>query len=60
MRLLLDTHVFLWLATEPTKIPADMLSILSDPHIQLLLSLEKLQIVSADGLLDQYNISRRW
>jgi len=31
--------VFLWLATEPTKIPADTLSILSDPHIQLLLSL---------------------
>lgn len=37
MRLLLDTHVFLWLQTDPERL-GDRLSLVDDPRNQLLLS----------------------
>lgn len=38
MRLLLDTHVFLWLALEPERITASTLTLLEDPSANLYLS----------------------
>ncbi len=38
MRLLLDTHVWLWLLTEPERLRADVLETLRDSRNQLLLS----------------------
>lgn len=34
MKLLLDTHVLLWAASEPDKLPDDARSLLEDPHNQ--------------------------
>jgi len=38
VRLLLDTHIWLWLQTTPTRIADDVLDDLRDPATQLLLS----------------------
>ncbi len=35
---LLDTHVWLWLMTEPERIPADVVGQLHDPRIRVFLS----------------------
>ena len=37
MKLLLDTHIFLWLPTEPERL-GEHLSVVEDPHTELLLS----------------------
>jgi PIN domain nuclease of toxin-antitoxin system len=38
VRLLLDTHVFLWLNTEPERLSSEHLPVVEDPHNELLLS----------------------
>ena len=38
MRLLLDTHVFLWMRREPKRIPARVKMVLTDPSHDLFLS----------------------
>lgn len=38
MRLLLDTHVWLWLVSEPERIRPDLLDRLRDGHTELMLS----------------------
>lgn len=38
MRLLLDTHVFLWLSLEPEKCPENVLGLCRNPETSLLLS----------------------
>lgn len=38
MRLLLDTHIWLWLLTEPNKLPAATLKLLADENHALYLS----------------------
>lgn len=37
-RLLLDTHVLLWLLVDPTQFPTPTLSTIRDPHNELLIS----------------------
>jgi PIN domain nuclease of toxin-antitoxin system len=39
MRLLIDTHVFIWLNEAPNKIPQKTITMLSEPENDLLLSL---------------------
>lgn len=38
MRILLDTHCWLWLQSQPDRIPADVLEILASSETELLLS----------------------
>ena len=38
MRLLLDTHVLLWAAGEPHRLPADALALMEDPATELVFS----------------------
>ena len=38
MRLLLDTHVLLWAAGEPHRLPADALALVEDPATELVFS----------------------
>lgn len=42
MKLLLDTHAFMWWHSEPEKIPDQTLSLLQDPNHDILLSLVSL------------------
>lgn len=55
MKLLLDTHLLLWAAGEPSRLPADVVGLLSDPDHQLLFSsasLWEIQIKLALGRPD--------
>lgn len=42
MRLLLDTHAFMWWNSEPERIPSDTLTLLQNPDHELFLSLVSL------------------
>lgn len=46
MKLLLDTHVLLWAAGEPSKLPSDAHALISDPKNDLLFSVASLWEVS--------------
>lgn len=53
MRLLLDTHAFLWFVLNDPQ--------LSDPFDRLMVAqaiVESISLVSADAVLDQYPITR--
>jgi PIN domain nuclease of toxin-antitoxin system len=42
MKLLLDTHAFMWWHSEPERIPKDTLILLQNPNHELLVSLASL------------------
>lgn len=51
MKLLLDTHLLLWAAAEPERLPPDAIDLLSDPHHELLFSAASLwEITIKSGL----------
>ncbi|MDO5682695.1 MAG: type II toxin-antitoxin system VapC family toxin [Propionibacteriaceae bacterium] len=61
VRFLLDTHVFLWLLTDPDRVPGEELTALADPANELLVSAvsalevatkERIGKLTAPGLVD--------
>lgn len=50
MRLLLDTHAFLWFVTNDPKLSENALDAIA----------EDIPIVSVDSALDAYGVQRRW
>lgn len=52
MRVLLDTHIFIWYAKEQDKLSKDVLAILSDYENEVYVSSETL--ISADGKFPFY------
>ena len=51
MKLLLDTHLLLWAAAEPERLPSDAIDLLSNPHHELLFSAASLwEITIKSGL----------
>jgi len=51
LKLLLDTHLLLWAAAEPERLPSDTIELLSNPHHELLFSAASLwEITIKSGL----------
>lgn len=70
MRLLLDTHTFLWFINDSLQLNADVKNLLEsdpfhhrDPFDRLLIAqtvVEQVPIVSVDVVFDSYEINRIW
>lgn len=64
MRLLLDTHTFLWFGLDAAELSATAHDLISDPDNERLLAaqslLEAIPIVGIDALFDQYGVKRLW
>ncbi|MFM2438621.1 MAG: hypothetical protein RLZ55_1444 [Actinomycetota bacterium] len=52
---LLDTHVFVWLLTQPKRLPAAALETLSDPSVPLLVSAASAMEVSTKVRLGKFD-----
>lgn len=61
MKLLLDTHILLWAAGEPARLPAAAHSLLSDPANELLFSAASLwEVAIKNGLgRDDFRVNAR-
>ncbi|MDH5434519.1 MAG: type II toxin-antitoxin system VapC family toxin [Gammaproteobacteria bacterium] len=57
MRLLIDTHIFLWLIFSPTKISRHILDILEDPYNEVCLSSISLWEISLKYSLGRLSLS---
>lgn len=53
MNLLLDTHLLLWAASEPERIPAKTRALLTDPASQLMFSAASLWEITIKNSLDR-------
>ena len=56
MKLLLDTHTFLWAGHDPTKLSADVRDLLSDPAHERLLSVASLWEMQIKSMLDKLTL----
>jgi PIN domain nuclease of toxin-antitoxin system len=59
VKLLLDTHTFIWWDSAPAKLSAAALALCGDPANQLVLSVASLW-VSGDPVLKSYSVDIRW
>jgi PIN domain nuclease of toxin-antitoxin system len=57
MRLLLDTHAFLWWASEPTKLSGQVLSLCQDPATDLMLSVASLWEIQIKAQLGKLTLT---
>lgn len=60
MRLLLDTHVFLWLNSDPGKLSTKALNACAEPHNQLYLSLVSLWEIQIKSQLGKLHTTVPW
>ncbi len=63
MRLLLDTHTFLWFVTNDARLSENALDAVAEPTNDILVSPAsywEIAIKSADTALDDYGVQRLW
>jgi len=61
MRILLDTHIFIWFMTDDPKLSQKSITLIEDPFDRLLIAqsiVEQLPIMSVDTIFDNYHIQR--
>jgi PIN domain nuclease of toxin-antitoxin system len=56
MKLLLDTHTFLWMDSQPTKLSATAMSLLLDPQNELNLSVASLWEIQIKSMLGKIRL----
>lgn len=58
MRLLLDTHIFIWWDSEPAKLPPPILAALQDPANELMLSVASIWEIQIKAQLGKLRFQR--
>jgi PIN domain nuclease of toxin-antitoxin system len=60
MRLLLDTHTFLWFVADNPNLTQAAKALIEDPENERWISVEDFVVVGADAAFDAYGVVRRW